>query len=1227
MHYCRITILFFCNIMISVCINAQQPFSYFFHQINQTNGLLHNEVISVTQDAKGFIWITTPNGLQRYDGLNFKFYPQILKNADDGSIFSSELFADKKNGCLWLGTGYSFEKMNFEKNYGTFYGLDKLINNPLFRFVEYAGDKNKKWFLNNNAVYFYDNIYKKDELYYTNIFPPNYPHTGFFFVDTVSNETWMLSGLAIRMFNKNTRQIYSQENNPHQHPLLQLSFNKEKAMLRYVMKDSKKDIWLTTWGNKLYKYDDDLKKVKTYILSGLKGADNMPVPPVLVNCIMEDNHGAIWVATENAGLLRYNFEKDNFDYCVVQENKKESIEYSYKIFSLFQDREENIWVGTDAGISIFNPYRQYFKTIRHEENNPLSITKNEITSFIQIPNGDFFIGTWGGGIGVYDSNFNFKQNLFLRDPPENNFVWSFMQSDEETLWIGCQRGNLLLYNLKTASYKTARPPEMEEKTIRCMQKDNKGNIWFGLQSGKIVEWNKAQNKFFKCGDETPDSLQKVNFITNIFIDKKEQCWVSTSNGFRAFDLAKKVFTNTWVPQKNNPNSIASKSCEGIEEINDSTIAVATIFGGINFFNKRTQTFSRLNTARGLPSDNIHALKKDNEGFLWFTTDYNLYKLNLSSNKIIPYGIENGAINSSFISPNFYSLIDGSWVTFTLAETVFFLPAVKYNVNDTISKIEITGFKLFNKPVFIDSLLAANKPVKLTYKENFFTIEYADLNFSSLQQTNYYHRLVGIDKDWVNAGIKRSANYTDLQAGKYIFEVKADNGNNNEEVTSFQIIITPPFWKTWWFICLILFGIFLFLYAFIKWRVKSVKTIAAEKLKVQKLQAENFKNKLELEQITNYFSVSLNDKKTVENVLWDVAKNLIGRMGFVDCIIYLWNPDKTKMIQKAGIGPKGSVEEINKQPFDVLPGQGVVGYVMQNKETVCIADTSKDSRYRADEMVRLSEITVPIMYNNELLGIIDSEHLQKDFYTAQHVQLLSTIATLVANKIKSIEAEQSLQQTQIEIYSINEQLSKAKLDALRSQMNPHFIFNCINSIDALIQSNDKYYATVYLNKFAKLLRNILDSSKQNTLTLSKDIDTLKLYVELEQLRHENKFEAEIYVDDFLMQDDFKVPPLIIQPFVENAILHGIRYRTDNNGRLSVSITKKNNCLQYVIEDNGVGRAFHKNKTVPEKTSYGIEMTNDRVKLFNNEETASIEITDLIENDNPSGTRVTLLLKLT
>ncbi len=1227
MYNLRFMILLVSNIMIVLCTYSQKPFSYFFHHLDQSNGLLHNEVLSITQDGKGFIWVTTPNGLQRYDGLSFKSYPQILKNVEDGSIYRAEIFSDKKNDLLWLQSHHIIEKMSLKKNYSTLYNDESLLKDSSLKFVEYRNEKNIKWILNKHGLFNYDNVTKKYILLQLNIIPPNVAQTSYFARDSIYNQTWVNLWTELYVFDNKTRKIFSHNNNPTKHPLLELLYNKKRAgSLRFVMIDSRNDIWVTTWGDTLYRYDNDQKKISIYELSGFNKKNAAPSSPVIVNAMYEDNHQSIWVATENGGLLRYNNQADNFDYCLVKESTKESIQYNYKIYSVYQDKEENIWLGTDKGISIFNPYQQYFKTVRHEENNTLSITKNEITSFIQATNGDIFIGTWGGGLGVYSQALNFKKNIFFKLPSENNFVWSFIQPNKETLWIGCQIGYLISYNLKTGSYKTLSPPEMEANTIRCMEKDKDENIWLGLQNGQMVKWDKKENKFFKCPNLTADSIHNKTPIINIFIDKLQQCWVSTSYGLKQFDLKKKTFTNTWIPDKNIVGSIASKSCEGIEELNDSTLIVATIFGGLNYFNKRTKIFYKHYDENSLAFRNIHAVKKDTNGFLWFTTDYNLYKLNLHTKKTVAYNIQNGLINSSFVSPKFYQLNDGQWVTFTLTEALIFNPNRQFFNNGTNSKIEITGFNIFNKPLFIDSLLAENKPVTLTHKQNFFTIEYASLHFSSLGQTNYYHRLIDVDKDWVNGGNKRSANYTDLQPGNYTFQIKAATDDANEQITSFEIIITPPFYKTWWFIAIAISAFAIILYAFIKWRIKSVKTIASEKLKVQKLEAETYKNKLELEQITNYFSNSLNGKKTVEDALWDVAKNLIGRMGFVDCIIYLWNSDKTKMVQKAGIGPKGSIEQLQKKLFDVLPGQGVVGHVILHKEVVTISDTSLDARYRMDEVAGLSEISVPILFNNELLGVIDSEHPQKKFYTSQHIQLLTTIAALIANKIKSIEAEQTLLQTQIEIYSINEQLSNAKLDALRSQMNPHFIFNCINSIDALIQSNDKYHATVYLNKFAKLLRNILDSSKQNTVTLSKDIDTLKLYVELEQLRHENKFTAEIYTDDFLIQDDFKVPPLIIQPFVENAILHGIRYRTDNNGKLKVSVSKKNNYLQYVIEDNGVGISFHQNKK-NEKTSYGIEMTIDRVKLFNNEEKASIEIIDLIAQHKPIGTRVTVLLKLT
>ena len=144
------------------------------------------------------------------------------------------------------------------------------------------------------------------------------------------------------------------------------------------------------------------------------------------------------------------------------------------------------------------------------------------------------------------------------------------------------------------------------------------------------------------------------------------------------------------------------------------------------------------------------------------------------------------------------------------------------------------------------------------------------------------------------------------------------------------------------------------------------------------------------------------------MLWDVAENLIGRMNYVDCMIYLWNEDKTKMVQKAAYGPKGKPEFISSHVFEVLPGQGIVGHVIRNQQPILVNDTRKDSRYRVDDEFRLSEICVPIIHNNELWVSLIPNITQPNYFSERDIKILTTIATLIGNKLKQIESEQSLE---------------------------------------------------------------------------------------------------------------------------------------------------------------------------------------------------------------------------
>lgn len=437
----------------------------------------------------------------------------------------------------------------------------------------------------------------------------------------------------------------------------------------------------------------------------------------------------------------------------------------------------------------------------------------------------------------------------------------------------------------------------------------------------------------------------------------------------------------------------------------------------------------------------------------------------------------------------------------------------------------------------------------------------------------------------------------------------------------------PFWKTW--AVLILCGLVLFyaFYKIMKLREKRIRESEATKTELEKLRSENFKRRLEIEQINNFFSTSLLLKNNVDDILWDVCKNLIGKLGFEDCLIYMWNKDKTKMVQRAGFGVKDSKEILIQFPYELEPGVGIVGTVAETGKPIIVQDTSKEPRYLAEGYSGLSEIVVPIKYEEELLGVIDSEHSQKDFFNEGHLQLMSTIATLMGHKIKSIEAEQELRKQKTELDNISRQLTEMQLAALRSQMNPHFIFNALNSIKKFVLTNEAENADKYLGKFSKLIRSILDNSQEPDISLQKEIEMLELYLELEKLRFGDKLNYQIHVDPQLAEGCLHIPGMIVQPFVENAIFHGIMHK-ESAGKILVSFYDHQEYLEINVKDDGVGRKMSAELNCNKKDhiSLGIKMTEKRLAALKTEShiPSGIEIFDLQENGNAAGTFVKILV---
>jgi LytS/YehU family sensor histidine kinase len=305
----------------------------------------------------------------------------------------------------------------------------------------------------------------------------------------------------------------------------------------------------------------------------------------------------------------------------------------------------------------------------------------------------------------------------------------------------------------------------------------------------------------------------------------------------------------------------------------------------------------------------------------------------------------------------------------------------------------------------------------------------------------------------------------------------------------------------------------------------------------------------------------------------------------------------------------------------------VGTVAKTGIAEIVNDTTIDARYIVDDEVRYSEIAVPIMLNERVIGVIDSENEKKNFFTDRHLKILNTIAALCAGQLKLVKAEEEKKKAEIELLQNKQKALESRLQSLRLQMNPHFLFNALNSVQQMILANEEMVATKYLSRFSKLLRAILVHSDKESITLRKELEILKLYIELESIRFKESFHYEIVCDKNIDTDEVKVPTLLIQPFVENAIWHGLMHK-ESNRKLKLEFGEENDRMHCIIEDNGVGRKKSQELKgiAPHGSSHqsrGIAVSTERLKAMKNRagEEGHIKFIDLQHADGTAaGTRI-------
>jgi ligand-binding sensor domain-containing protein len=1024
-----IRLLFYIVFFYSSTAVAQQN-GYLFRHIDQLDGLLHNSVFAIAQDSKGFMWISTANGLQRYDGFRFKNYEKELKTLPYSTPIKNIYQDEEKN--IWI-TNSRLASINSIKNTATVYDEATYFKNSADKFVTYTDEHQKKWFLNRYSLYFTDSLTGEVKLYSTYTPKPSSTLANFIYKDSSRNCTWVTKYHNLMMFDEKTRRIYTSVYNPLNNPVLKAFADK---LISFILIDSQDNIWAAEWGSSIYKYDTYLHTCITYPTIGKikTGTGSSKLHETIITlCMYEDSHKNIWIGNDHNGLYRYKPGNDKLEVISGKDIEQLGLQYNHYFMCISEDRDGNIWLGTDKGINIFNPYSKYYYSIRHEENKP-SLPENEITSFIQTRKNSFYIGTWGGGFSIYDSLGNFEKTISPEGPYEFPLVWSFAENDDGNIWIGTQHGYIHIYVPERGTYKTIHPAELENSTIRSMAKDKAGNIWFGLNNGKIVEWEKQSSRFFT---ENKESIPNDIPVKNIFIDKLNKIWISTDDGLLQFNPEKHQFIAHYYISKNKAYPYYSDVINGIEQQNDSLLIIGTMRCGFFFFNTHSNSFTRHNDFPIEKAINIYAIKKDAGNNLWMTSDYQIYQLRAEDNKLLKYDVPTGLMNASFEMLNIYPLQNGNWLTASKTEAIIFNPEKIASNRKLYRSVVITGFKIFDQEINVDSILSQNKTLQLKSNENFVTIEFTTQTYTG-NSSNVFYKLSGVDKDWVNANSNGNASYTNLTAGSYTFQVKAGEANH-ASVSSLNFTITPPFYASWWFITSLILVTAFIIYFIVKRRIQNIR-----------------------------YSAGLRHK-----------------------------------------------------------------------------------------------------------------------------------------------------------------ISETEMLALRSQMNPHFIFNCLSAIDNLIQTNQQDKATTYLARFAKLIRSVLESTKHNLVPFYKDFETLQLYIELEQFRSGNKFTFTMRADDELIEGDYKVPPLLVQPFIENAIHHGLLNKLSGIRDLNIRVNVNQTTIQYLITDTGVGRIKAeaiKKQNKPEHNSYGIEISSQRVQLHNQNDQNNIVITDLICNEQVAGTEVAINIKI-
>lgn len=748
-----------------------QNFPVKFLDINQ--GLSNNSVMNMYQDRDGYMWFGTYDGLNRYDGYEFKIFRNTIGDSNSlvtNTVYTIEgdsarnLWVGGQNGaCVYHPVSASFSQLYYYTINGQVNKLSDIVHvvRTIDQDMVLACTQNLGLLMYTSG----NRIGKQVPLQLDGKTTTGYDVTA---IETVTGADycWVFirqSGLYRFHFKSGQLELVNV-------PIRQVNYIKRNAADNIM--------WLVS-DNGLYQLNE-----KTMSLSG----NLMPEAVKLTN-VLPDKTGGLWIATDGAGI--YKMEKGSPAPVSFRSAGSSPLVKSNSVWVIYEDGVGRMWFGTlRAGISMMDSQPQFFTHVMYTGDSK-NYADNFILSFCEDENKNVLIGTDGAGLHYWNRSTNTLSQLAKRQPGglSSNFITSIIRDEKKDTWISTWFGGInRIRGNNIKHYECVNPTtSLVEPNTWLVFEDRNKTIWASTtNNGCLYRLNRELDKF-----ELFDAA--VRDVQSLAQTSDGKIWAGNYSSLIQLEIPGKQ-------HKVYPLGVPVRS---ILEDHHGQLWVGTQDGGLLLFNRPDGSYRRFSTKDGLPGNTLLRILEDNTGFLWMSTYNGLTRFDPVKKEFQNFSVSDGLQSNQFSFNAGLALSNGEFLFGGINGFNIFRPADVTSLTKP-SRVLLSSLLVNNVPIEKDSSLVTRRSfgnvqeLRLPYDQTNLSIDFVALNYSNADKINYAYYLEGWDKDWNYTGKGRKANYSRLHEGTYQFKLKVSDsyGNWNSGETLLTIIVLPPWYRTW-----------------------------------------------------------------------------------------------------------------------------------------------------------------------------------------------------------------------------------------------------------------------------------------------------------------------------------------------------------------------------------------------------------------------------------------------